>query len=91
MTTNSFVVPQDVIERAVNLMVALVQHAKGWPEDDWFCIGPDWDLNLYQSDSKDNAWQATLYPVVKGVTKTAQGHPLAPAKVLADRGLAILK
>jgi hypothetical protein len=85
---NPFVVPQAVIEHAVSIMA---EHADNWPDDDWYSIGADWDLNLFRSDSDgtDSNPQATLYAVVNGNTKTAQGHPLAPAKVLSDRGLAI--
>jgi hypothetical protein len=88
MAPNPFVVPQDVIERAVPIMA---EHADDWPDDDWFSIGPDWDLNLYrsESDGSDSKPQATLYPVVNGETRTAQGHPLGAMKVLLDRGLAI--
>jgi hypothetical protein len=39
-----------------------------WPEDDWFCLGEAWDINLYLD--MDDKPAATLFPVVDGKTQT---------------------
>lgn len=40
-----------------------------WPEDEWFAVSEDWDLNLYSFDG-DGEKGATLYPVLNGRTVT---------------------
>jgi hypothetical protein len=41
-----------------------------WPEDDWFGISEDWDLNIYSEDPND--YGATLYRVHNGNTDTSK-------------------
>jgi hypothetical protein len=46
-----------------------------YPEDDWFTISPDWDLNLFRANIEGVDYMgATLYKVVDGQTKTNIGY-----------------
>lgn len=54
-------------------MVIMDRLKKGWPEDDWFSVSADWDLNLYESGGLK---YANLYPVVNGNTDLSREYPL---------------
>lgn len=60
---------QTVIEEAVE-----IYHNSGVVDDDWFSIGPHWDLNLFASDGKI---KGILHPVVNGQTNTSWGHNIS--------------
>ena len=79
----AFVVPQSVIEQAVPIMA---RHAAEWPVDDWYSLGPDWDLNLYRTGPDEHP-AAALYKVVDGQTLTDKWYPLAPLNMMFSRGL----
>lgn len=42
----------------------------GYPEDDWFSVSFDWDVNYYLEDGQP---RMTFYPVVDGETNTLDG------------------
>jgi len=42
-----------------------------WPDDEWFELTDEYDMNLYMADGKP---QATIYPVIDGNTDTQ--HPI---------------
>lgn len=59
-------VPPAIIRAANKIMR---EHSKGWPEDEWFQLTPDWDLNLWMQTSTKKA--AAIYPMVGGQTLTS--------------------
>lgn len=81
MVDNPFVVPRSIVEQAMPIMLMC---ANNWPDDDWFSLGPDWDLNLYRDP--DEKPSATIYPVVNFQTVTRQGHPLSPVNMMWRAG-----
>jgi hypothetical protein len=64
--TNSmnFVEAKKAAEKVIKDLLASGQE---WPEDTWYSIGSDWDLNLYEFE---NVGLAAIYPVKDGRTYT---------------------
>lgn len=48
--------------------------SKEFPEDDWFSISEDWDLNLFIDDNGNKC--ATAYPVKDGMITTMTGYSI---------------
>lgn len=59
------------IAEIVEIAKRIVEQEFGeWPEDEWFGLGDDWDVNAYlDGETKKIA----LYPVENGSTKTQIG------------------
>lgn len=50
----------------------LITRQAPWPEDEWYSLGDDWDLNLWLGP--DDTRQAAIYPVLNGSTVTAHAY-----------------
>lgn len=57
--------PINVVLRALAIIVE--ETATHFPDDDWYTINDDWDLNIASDTTTDtHIYHANLYPVVNG-------------------------
>jgi len=59
------------LEQARNLATVIIATLFEWPEDHWFTLSDNWDLNLWEADGERHA---AIYPVVNGQTNTSEWH-----------------
>ncbi len=64
----SLLVPIHIVRKA-NEILRKRGHAD-WPEDEWYSVTPDWDLNLYIEPG--DVAVAAIYSVVDGRTRTGR-------------------
>jgi hypothetical protein len=62
------------MEKAEGFIKALLK-TDNTPEDEWFTISDDWDLNVWTDDDEKKV-KAVMYPVTDGETDTSVWHEL---------------
>lgn len=52
------IIPRATVRRA---LLICANHIASWPVNSWYCLGPKWDMNLFQIDGLA---RADICPVV---------------------------